>query len=216
MTAAPITYFCPKALIPVDKVPANLSALKAEAKRLGFGMSCDDTTGRTLRALVASKTKSVILELGTGIGIGTAWMMDGLPLDSKLVSVDINPETQEIARQHLGNDLRLAFHIQDGAEFIDDMKAQRFGLIFADARPGKREYIRQTIALLDQGGIYIADDMIPLVNATPSLIKARDQLRAILYSDPELKVIELPLGSGLIIAVKSNPPPVRRGRKARL
>ena len=154
--------------------PAVLDALKREAEQLNFTLSCDDATGQVLRLLAASKPHGLLLEIGTGIGQGTAWLLDGLPLTSRLVSLDHNAETQAVAKRYLGQDLRLTFHQQDASSFLEDMAQQRFDLIFADARPGKYEALDQAVALLNEGGLYIVDDMQPTPGLRPALRKARE------------------------------------------
>jgi predicted O-methyltransferase YrrM len=42
------------------------------------------------------------LELGTGIGLSLAWMIDGLSNDSSLISIDNNPELISIANEFFG------------------------------------------------------------------------------------------------------------------
>ena len=42
--------------------------------------------------------------------------------------------------------------------------AQQFDFIFADAMPGKYDLFDETIAMLNSGGIYIIDDMLPQPN----------------------------------------------------
>lgn len=195
--------------------PAVLDALKREAEQLNFTLSCDDATGQVLRLLAASKPHGLLLEIGTGIGQGTAWLLDGLPLTSRLVSLDHNAETQAVAKRYLGQDLRLTFHQQDASSFLEDMAQQRFDLIFADARPGKYEALDQAVALLNEGGLYIVDDMQPTPGLRPALRKARETLRATLDAHPSLWTLDLELGSGLAIAVKKAAPATRRGRARR-
>jgi len=55
------------------------------------------------------------LELGTGTGIATAWLLEGMDASSKLDSVDHDPAVQEIAKRNLGQDSRVTFHVVEGA-----------------------------------------------------------------------------------------------------
>ena len=48
-----------------------------------------------------------ILEIGTGTGVGTAWLLDGMNATSRIISVDIDPQLQAVAREFLGDDPRL-------------------------------------------------------------------------------------------------------------
>ncbi len=102
-------------------------------------MASEDRTGALLRMLAASKPSGRLLELGTGTGVATAWLLEGMDAASTLVSVDTDPAAQAIARQHLGADGRLTLIIGDGAAFLRGQDPQSFDLVFADAMPGKYE-----------------------------------------------------------------------------
>src|SRR5436853_611551 len=53
--------------------PAVVADLLCEAETLGFRLSCEPLTGSLLRTLAASKPGGTLLELGTGVGVGTDW-----------------------------------------------------------------------------------------------------------------------------------------------
>lgn len=95
--------------------PAVLEDIHRETKAVGFAMTSEAKTGSLLRSLAASKPKGNFLELGTGTGVGTAWLLAGMDPDSRLVTVDIDPNVVQIARRHLGHDPRVTFQVMDGA-----------------------------------------------------------------------------------------------------
>ena len=51
-------------------------------------MASDHMTGALLRLLVSSKPNGNILELGTGTGLSTCWILDGMNSGSRLTTVD--------------------------------------------------------------------------------------------------------------------------------
>ena len=60
-------------------VDALRARARANAERLGFTMSSDDETGRLLSVLASAvPAGGRILELGTGVGFGTAALVAGL------------------------------------------------------------------------------------------------------------------------------------------
>src|SRR5687768_5533238 len=117
----------------VTETPSVLDALRRDTERVGFTMASEPKTGSLLRTLAASKPSGRFLELGTGTGVGTAWLLSGMDSGSHLDSVDIDETAQEIARRHLAHDARVTFHIVDGAVFLEQSRLQQFDFIYADA-----------------------------------------------------------------------------------
>jgi tRNA A58 N-methylase Trm61 len=48
--------------------------------------------------MAASKPGGRMLETGTGTGVGTCWLLDGMDATARLTTVDIDPTVQTIAR----------------------------------------------------------------------------------------------------------------------
>ncbi len=200
------------------KPPPKLQLLKQEAARQNFSMSCDDTTGAFLRTLAATRPLGTVLELGTGVGISTAWLLDGLASGTRLVSVEKDATWNALAKSYLGGDLRVAFHMQDASAFLQDMVevgVQKFDLIFADSPAGKYRDLDKTIELLGDGGMLVFDDMRICADWRAGRVERVQRLRANLLTYPALRIAELDVGSGLVLAVKGDVPPTRRGRAAR-
>ena len=124
-------------------------------------MASEPKTGSFLRTLAASKPGGRFLELGTGTGVGTAWILAGMDSGSHLDSVDTDAIVQEIARRHLGHDARVTFHVADAAAFLEQARPQQFDFIYADAWPGKFSHLEVALSLLRVGGIYLVDDLLP-------------------------------------------------------
>ena len=103
----------------ITSFPRALDAIMRDTERIGFTMGSEASTGTLLCALAASKPGGRLLELGTGTGIATAWILAGMDETSRLETIDTDPEAQEIARRHLGDDRRITFHLSDAAAFLD-------------------------------------------------------------------------------------------------
>jgi hypothetical protein len=67
--------------------PAALAAIRRAAHDHDFAMSCDDRTGALLRTLAAARPGGRVLELGTGAGVSTAWILDGMDGASSLLTI---------------------------------------------------------------------------------------------------------------------------------
>lgn len=135
-----------------------LAAIRETAKNMGFTMSSDDLTGNFLASLAASKPGGRFLELRTGVGTGSAWLLEGMDGISSLVTVEQNAEQLEVAKKHLGHDPRITFWEGDGLEYLRTT-SQPFDFIFADTWPGKINHPELALNLVKPGGFYIVDDM---------------------------------------------------------
>ncbi len=171
------------------KIPPFLPEIEEATRAIGFTMASDRLTGALLCTLAASKPGGTFLELGTGTGLATAWLLAGMDAASRLLTVDNDPAVVAVAERHLGGDGRVAFHVMDGAVFLRSLHAQgsAFDLIFADTWPGKYTDLDNALSLLKIGGLYVVDDMLPQPNwpedhppkvaALISLLDGRDDLR---------------------------------------
>ena len=183
--------------------PPVVKDLAQAAASLGFSMSSDLLTGSLLRTLVASKPAGEMLELGTGVGMGTAWLLEGMDAAAHLTTVDRNEETTAIARRLLGSDPRVTFQLMDGVAFIHSCQKQRtFDLIFADTYPGKFEAVDETLALLKKGGLYVVDDLNPQPGWAADHLPKVQHLLSVLESREDLFITKLNWSVGLLVAVK--------------
>jgi predicted O-methyltransferase YrrM len=144
--------------------PPAVDGIVRETAALGFNMISEPQVGMLLAVLAASKPGGRILELGTGTGHGTAWLLSGMDSASTLDTVDTDAEVVAVAQRHLAADHRVTFHVADGADYIRRAPPAQFDLIYADAWPGKFSHLDETLALLRPGGIYAIDDLLPQPN----------------------------------------------------
>ena len=79
-------------------LPATLNGIERDTAAVGFTMISEHKTGALLRTLAASKPGGVFLELGTGTGASSAWILDGMDIAATLLAVDNEAKYVEIAR----------------------------------------------------------------------------------------------------------------------
>ncbi|MGE0823108.1 MAG: O-methyltransferase [Candidatus Binatia bacterium] len=182
--------------------PSAVDGISRETVASGFPMASEPLTGSLLRTLAATKPAGAFLELGTGTGLSTAWILDGMDRASTLLSVDNDEKAQKIARQHLQYDPRVSFHLGDGAAFLVNLAEQKFDYIFADTWPGKYNHLDEALALLKLGGLYIIDDMLPQPNWPPGHEEKVAALIATLEQRADLMTTKLRWASGVLIATK--------------
>jgi predicted O-methyltransferase YrrM len=149
--------------IVVTGIPGDYEKIKKASDELEFNMASDLYTGSLLKTLACSKPSGRFLELGTGTGLATSWIVAGMDRNSSLTSIENNALLIDIAKKYT-NDPRVEFVLADGYEWIKNYKDEKFDFIFADAMPGKYDLFDETMAMLKIGGLYIIDDMLPQPN----------------------------------------------------
>jgi demethylmenaquinone methyltransferase/2-methoxy-6-polyprenyl-1,4-benzoquinol methylase len=165
-------------------------------------MSSDRLVGELLAVLAAASPQGArILELGTGAGVGLAWLVHGLGArsDASVVSVDTD-KALVAATQAATWPAWVEFRCADGAQLVHEEGL--FDLIFADAVGGKIDGLDATIASLAPRGVLVVDDMDPRLHTTDGLRALLQVVRETLTSHSGLVATELDYSSGVIIAVK--------------
>jgi predicted O-methyltransferase YrrM len=146
----------PYTIVSPHDVPTSVQLLQASTTAQP-SRQVDDRTGALLRLLASSKPGGWVLELGTGDGVGTAWLWAGLSPHARLLTVDADAFVTARAQRLLGPDRRVEFLIVEPSLWLSEDKRQApFDLIYLRARlPGG---IRQVIHHMDAGSLLVIDD----------------------------------------------------------
>ncbi len=182
--------------------PNRLTEIVERTNALGFDMASDPRTGSLLRTLAACKPNGRFLELGTGTGIATAWLLDGMDASSNLTSVDTDARVQDVARTFLGDEKRLILILEDGLEFLKQQPAESFDFVFADAMPGKYEGLPECLRVVKPGGFYVIDDMLPQPNWPEGHAQKVPVLLEALAANKGFSIARLAWATGVVVAVK--------------
>jgi predicted O-methyltransferase YrrM len=174
----------------------------ALAHQAGFTMSCEPGTGALLAVLAAAvPAGGRILELGTGAGVGTAWLIHGLAArtDVELVTVDNDQATADLAAQAAWPP-----HVRSIVGDAVDVTAREgtFDLIFADAQGGKWHGLDTTIAALRPGGHLLVDDMTPPYFANDHHEHKTGEVRTRILNHPDLISVPIAWSTGLILSTR--------------
>lgn len=182
--------------------PAALAAIEARTHAIGFDMASESRTGALLRALAASKPGGRLLELGTGTGVATAWVLAGMDADATLTSVDVSSAHQQVAHEYLGNDSRLTLVLEDGHQFLKRQPAASYDFVFADAMPGKFEGLEDCLQVVKPGGYYVVDDMLPQAKWPAGHAEKVSHLANQLSGDGRFAIVPLNWATGIVVAVR--------------
>jgi predicted O-methyltransferase YrrM len=182
--------------------PKSIPAIWVDTRAAGFAMASEPLTCSLLRTLAASKPSARFLELGSGTGLSTAWLLDGMDSESQLTTVDNDESLLSILRRNLGADPRLKVVCSDGDDFLRALRGEHFDFIFADTWAGKYRLLHEALELLNPSGLYVIDDMLPQPNWPQGHAEKVADLIATLEQLEGFHVTKLSWASGVILATK--------------
>jgi predicted O-methyltransferase YrrM len=191
-----------------------LAEMQDHGRRDGIPIVVPET-GELLHVLARAARARRILEVGTAIGVSTLYLARALGPGGEIVSFEIDPERHAAAQAYLGRagvadraDLRL----QDAREGLAGLKGP-FELAFIDGVKAQyADYLELLLPLLGDGGVLAIDNV--LMSGTVAEGRSDGhwtneqiaQMRAFtqhVLSLPELVGAVLPVGDGVLVAVRS-------------
>jgi caffeoyl-CoA O-methyltransferase len=119
--------------------------------------------GRFLELLVRLIRARRVLELGTFTGWSSIAMASALPAGGTVVTCDVDPAAQEIARRYAeeaGVADRIDYRLGPGLETMQSLEGP-FDLVFIDAdKEGYLGYYEAALPLLADDGLIVADNVL--------------------------------------------------------
>lgn len=168
--------------------------------------------GATLRLLAATVSARHVVEVGTGAGSSGLWLLQGMPRDGILTSIDIDPEHQRAAKEAYAAagipPQRTRVISGDAEQVLGRLTDGAYDLVLVDAdKESYPAYAEQAIRLLRTGGVLVLDNMLWHDRvADPA---SRDEVTTLLRDlgkklreDDRLLPLLLPVGDGLFVAVR--------------
>jgi predicted O-methyltransferase YrrM len=181
-----------------------LLAARANAAELGGTQPVLPEVGATLRFLACAVGARTAVEIGTGCGSSGIWLLRGMRTGSTLTSVDTEPEYQRMARKAFTqagfaqNQCRLI--VGRALDVLPRLSDDAYDMVFCDADAGDYpDYLTAALRLLRPGGVVAFNNA--LLAGTEEDDEPAD-LAAQVRDDDRLVPVLLPLGNGLLAAVK--------------
>lgn len=169
------------------ELPPLVSAALSLSGRRGFVSSTRNETGRLLATLAASKG-GIVGELGTGCGVGSAWLRSGATEQTKIVTAESDPQLAKAVAELFANDERIEVVEADWTALIE---RGPFSLLFVDAREAKIS-ARDIIAdVVEPGGFVVLDDFTPSAVWPPMYEGRVDTLRQEWLMDKRFTTVEV-------------------------
>ncbi len=182
------------------------------AERRGGAVPVSPLTGAALRFLGTAIGARAVVEIGTGYGTSGIWLLRGMRPGGVLTSVDLEPDHHRYAREAFGAAGYPAgrYRLITGRaiEVLPRLADGAYDLVFCDADQREYpEYLAAALRLLRAGGIIAFDNALwadqgkNVAHADPDTA-AMSELRELVGTDPNLVPLLLPIGCGLLTAIK--------------
>jgi len=186
----------------MDDCPPLVARARALAEQTGFPLTRGAAgsgpsaslpgVGRFLAVLAAGCAGGRIGEIGTGVGIGAAWMASAMPADCVLITVEIDSGRAAAAARLLADDRRVEVLAGDARDLLGHRGP--FDLLFADGGWRDPAGLASLVELLAVGGKIIMDDVTPLELLPPdSPLRTADVKRQLFFGDDRLISAEVVL-----------------------
>ena len=152
-----------------------------------------------------------ILEIGTFTGLSTLSMALALSDDSKIIALDKNEETNKVAIDFFkkaNQDHKIKTLIKPALESLDEIKNEKFDLVFIDAdKMNYIEYYERSLELLNKNGLIIIDNVLwygEVVNEnnTDKFTKNIKEFNDHISKDIRVEKLIIPLGDGMTVCRK--------------
>lgn len=197
-------------------IPTQSSELKKIAEELKkdnkWGINIGSVEGALLHFFIKTYQVNRILEIGTQYGYSTQWMLEALPENGKIVTLEKDPAHFEKAKS-LVVDQRVEFFVGDALEILPMLQKQEpFDLVFVDAnKKAYPEYLNWAMKLTKKGSLIIGDNTFlfgsalmeaPPEDVNPGMWKAMRSFNKSIFSNDLLTSCIIPTGEGMTVAMR--------------
>ena len=171
-------------------------------------MQIDPSQCHFLHLIIKISNIKNALEIGTFTGLSALTILLALPDDGKLVALDKNEETNKVALNFFKKanlDHKIKTIIKPALESLDELKNEKFDMIFIDAdKMNYKKYYEKSLDLIIKGGLIIIDNVLwhGEVADKDNLDKFTVNLREFnkfISSDERVEQIIIPLGDGMTV-----------------
>ncbi len=208
LTSPEINTYCENHTSEVSSIFSKLKE-KTYSSTTAPQMQVGKMEGSFLKMLVAISGAKNILELGTFTGFSALAMAEGLPVDGKIITCDVDAETTLIAKEFWAqskHDAKIELKIGPALDTMNTFSPAFFDIIFIDAdKANYTNYWEKALPLLKKNGLMIIDNVLwsgrvlnPQEKSDHSIVAFNQHAR----KDNRVDVLMLPVRDGMLLARK--------------
>lgn len=185
-----------------------------QARANGLEIAAPDPTagvGNFLKFATKLINAKSVVEIGTGSGVGGLWILQGMPIEGVLTTIDSEREHSKIARNIFeeANIAPTRYRIITGklVEVVGKLADQSYELVIIRPALDLFDLVVESHRMLKPGGVLIIDQVLSggkvadLTQRDPESISRRDVIKVI-KEDERWAATVIPIGAGLLVAYK--------------
>lgn len=190
---------------------ALTAAARERADDSGAG-AVTPAVGALLSVLAKIAGAKAVVEVGTGVGVSGLWLLSGMRDDGVLTTIDVEPEHQRLAKHAFAEagigPSRTRLIGGRAQEVLTRLADESYDLVFIDGDPvDQPTFVVEGVRLLRPGGAIVvhraalggrAGD----ANASDREVTAVREAARLIAEDERLTPVLVPLGDGLLAAVR--------------
>lgn len=165
--------------------------------------------GRVLAMFSKMIRPRVVLEIGTYLGYSALCFAEGLADGGKVITLDVNEETNKVARSFVGRTRfngQIEFRLGDAVEIIPQLP-ETFDLVFIDAdKPNYSNYYNLVFDKIRPAGFIVADNVLwsgkVLEADKDENAQALHDFNQMVLADKRVSNVLLPIRDGLMVVCK--------------
>jgi predicted O-methyltransferase YrrM len=165
--------------------------------------------GRVLSMFSKMIRPKVVLEIGTYLGYSALCFAEGLADGGKVITLDINEETNKVARSFVEKSEyaeKIEFLLGQAADIIPQLP-ETFDLVFIDAdKPNYSNYYQLVLDRVPIGGFVVADNVLwsgkVLLDDKDESTQALHDFNKMVKADDRVSNVLLPIRDGLMVVRK--------------
>jgi len=191
-------------LNPVQLEIINYNKTLGDIKR----MQIDPIQCHFLHLIIKISNIKNVLEIGTFTGLSALSISLALPEDGKLIALDKNEKTNELALKFFKKakqDHKIKTIVKPALETLEELNKNEFDMIFIDAdKMNYKQYYEKSLELIKKGGLIIIDNVLwhgevaDEKNNDKFTINIRE-FNKLVNEDSRVEQIIMPLGDGMTI-----------------
>lgn len=177
-----------KTMTSITEIAPVVQQAESLAAQLEFTQSSLPEVGRLLHVLTSHITQGQIGEIGSGCGVGAAWIVSALRPDTTFITIESDRQLAKLVQQ-LFADKSNVRALQ--GDWRDLLTYAPFDLLFADGGKAKLSEPQTLINALKPGGFILLDDLTPEEYWPPEWHGRTDPIREFWLKDPRIAATEI-------------------------